>query len=471
MLHPYDEIKRYLNSKITEKRVLILGMGIEGKSSYRFLRKLFPQQIFTIADCRPDLAEDPELKHPATIIRQGPAYLDDLCSYDIIIKSPGIPLRLLPSELEPEKLTSQTSMFLEVFRDRTIGITGTKGKSTTASMVNHLLASAGNHTLLIGNIGVPPFDVPHLMRYDTLIVFELSAHQLEGLKVSPHISILLNIYQEHLDHFTDYQAYKTAKFNITRWQGPLDFLFYHYKDPEIRGLLGQMTPLSNQVSFALIDEPGVHCFFSNGDVFFRNLDLFERICKLDGLKFPAGDHNILNILAAMTACRIAGVQRIQLCHDIKTFEGLEHRLEFVGRYAEINFYNDSIATIPEAVIYAIETIGNVDTIMLGGYDRGIDYSRLTAYLSKSGLSNIFFTGNAGKRIMAELQLGYPGLKNLRWFDNFDEMVANAIASTPKGQSCLLSPAAASYDQFKNFEHRGKRFKELVKNHFQEKAGL
>ncbi|HHN48490.1 MAG TPA: UDP-N-acetylmuramoyl-L-alanine--D-glutamate ligase [Bacteroidales bacterium] len=464
-MHPFDQINNYLNSTIAEKQVLILGMGIEGKSTYRFLRELFPRQVFTLADCRNDLADDPELQHPANIIRQGPAYLEDLDSYDVIIKSPGIRQGLLPPNLEPEKLTSQTSLFLEVFRDRTIGVTGTKGKSTTASMVNHLLASAGNHTLLIGNIGLPPFDILHLMRRDTLIVFELSAHQLEGLKVSPHISILLNIYQEHLDHFADYQAYKTAKFNITRWQQPLDFLIYHHKDPEIRSMLGEMAPLSKQVSFSLIDEPGVHSFISGKDVFFRNLDLFERICKLEGLKFPAGDHNLLNTLAALIACRIAGVERIQLCHDIKTFESLEHRLEFVGKYGEINFYNDSIATIPEAVIYAIKTIGDVDTIMLGGYDRGIDYNLLTAYLGKAGLNNIFLTGKAGKRIMAELQESYPGIKNLRWFNNFDEMVANAITSTAKGQSCLLSPAAASYDQFKNFEHRGKRFKELVGKHF------
>jgi UDP-N-acetylmuramoyl-L-alanine---L-glutamate ligase len=458
-------MKEFLNSRIKGKQFMILGMGAEGKSTYRLLRQLFPEQIFTLADRRNDLANDLALKHAATKFQLGSAYLDNLDSFDLIIKSPGISLSQLPVNVPPEKLTSQTALFLEMFRDRTIGITGTKGKSTTASLIHHLLIAAGKDALLIGNIGVPPFDVLDRIKDETLIVFELSSHQLEGVKVSPHIAVLLNIYQEHLDHYASYRDYQMAKYNIARWQKPGDFFIYHFNDVEIPALINEMMPVSKLLPFALNAAPGVQTFITEGEVFAKTQGALEMICNLNGLNFLHGNHNLLNLLAALSACHAAGVESKYFCSALESFRGLPHRMEFVGEFGEIRFYNDSIATIPEAVIYALETIGDVDTLILGGFDRGIDYSGLTSYLGKTTARNLFFTGNAGKRLKNELESGFSQQHTYKWFDDFDEMIAAAITSTAKGRSCLLSPAAASYDKFMNFEHRGNRFKEIIRNWF------
>lgn len=458
-------MKELLNSRINGKQVIILGLGAEGRSTYMHLRKLFPEQTFTLADRREELENDNALKHAATKFQLGTAYLNNLDSFDLIIKSPGISLSQLPVKVPFEKFTSQTALFLEVFRDRTIGITGTKGKSTTASLTHHLLTAAGKDALLIGNIGVPPFDVLDRIKDETLIVFELSSHQLEGVQVSPHIAVLLNIYQEHLDHYTSYRAYQMAKYNIAMWQKPGDIFIHHYNDFEIPALIHDQMPVSELLTFALKEESGVLIFIREGKVISKRKGAIEEICNLNGLNFLDGKHNLLNLLAALSACHAAGAESKDCCGAIETFKGLQHRMEFIGEFGGVRFYNDSIATIPEAVIYAIETIGDVGTLILGGFDRGIDYSRLTAYLGMTSAKNIFFTGNAGRRLKSELESGFPGRHNYQWFEDFDEMISAAIASTAKGCSCLLSPAAASYDRFMNFEHRGNRFKEIIKNHF------
>jgi UDP-N-acetylmuramoyl-L-alanine---L-glutamate ligase len=458
-------MKEFLNSRIKGKRVVILGLGAEGKSTYKHLRKLFPEQIFTLADRREELANDIELKHAATKFQLGSGYLDNLDSFDLIIKSPGISLSQLPVNFPLEKFASQTALFLEMFRNRTIGITGTKGKSTTASLIHHLLIAAGKDALLIGNIGVPPFDILDRIKDETLIVFELSSHQLEGVKVSPHIAVLLNIYQEHLDHYASYRAYQMAKYNIARWQKPGDIFIYHYNDFEIPALIHEIMPVSELLAFALKEESGVQTFISEGEVFSNLSGMTEKLCNLNGVTFLNGKHNQLNLLAALSACHAAGAESKYYCGALQTFKGLQHRMEFVGEFGGVRFYNDSIATIPEAVIYAMETIGDVDTLILGGFDRGIDFSRLTAYMGKASAKNIFFTGNAGRRLKSEMESGFPSQHNYQWFEDFEEMISAAITSTAKGCSCLLSPAAASYDRFMNFEHRGNRFKEIIRNHF------
>jgi UDP-N-acetylmuramoylalanine--D-glutamate ligase len=458
-------MKEFLNSRIKGKRVLILGMGAEGRSTYRLLRKLFPEQVFTLADRRKELVNEIELNHSATKFQLGTGYLNKLDSFDLIIKSPGISLAQLPVAVLHEKLTSQTALFLEMFRDRTIGITGTKGKSTTASLIHHLFTAADKDALLIGNIGVPPFDVLDWIKDETLIVFEMSSHQLEGVLVSPHIAVVLNIYQEHLDHYANYRAYQLAKYNIARWQKPGDFFIYHYNDVEIPALIHEMIPASKLLPFALNEAPDVQTFILAGEVFTKTDSRLENICNLNGLNFLHGKHNLLNLLAALSACRAVGVEGKHFCSALETFKGLPHRMEFVGEFGGAWFYNDSIATIPEAVIYALETIGDVGTLILGGYDRGVDYTALIAWLGTAPPMKLYFTGNAGTRLKNELESGFPGRHACTWFDDFDEMISVAITATSKGQSCLLSPAAASYDKFMNFEHRGNRFREIIRTHF------
>ena len=454
-------MREFLDRKIIGKHVLILGLGAEGRSTYRLLRDLYPEQRLTLADRREDLAQETGFTHPLNYFQCGAHYLDHLRSFDLIIKSPGISLKEFPEDFDFGKLTSQTALFLEAFRSQTIGITGTKGKSTTASLIHHLLAAAGKDVLLIGNIGVPAFDVLNRINTNTLIVFELSAHQLEGIRVSPHVSILLNIFQEHLDHYADYYDYQLAKYNIARWQTNDDYFIYHHLDLHVPDLIRSIPLASKLVPYAISQHSDTKIFTEAGEVFSKISGLVENICNIPDLHSLRGNHNLLNWLAAIAACKVAGMDGIDFCSSAETFQALPHRMEFIGEFGGIRFYNDSIATIPEAVIYALETIGDVDTLILGGYDRGIEYGSLRRYLEHTGVRNLFFTGGAGKRLMQELEDDFPGKYHKKWFDDFDSMIAGAIAATAPGRSCLLSPAAASYDRFMNFEHRGNRFRELV----------
>ncbi|MGB4205397.1 MAG: UDP-N-acetylmuramoyl-L-alanine--D-glutamate ligase [Bacteroidales bacterium] len=459
-------MKQVINSKIAGKKVLILGLGIEGSSTYRFLRKTLPDLPITLSDQRIELRNIDEFRHVNTIMNFGENYLRDLESFDVVIKSPGIPENLLPASLSEEKLTSQTELFLEAYRNQTIGITGTKGKSTTASLTHHLLNSAGYKSLLVGNIGLPPFDVIDRIQPETLIVFELSAHQLENVKVSPHIAVLLNIYQEHLDHFKDFRAYQLAKFNIAKWQTFNDFLIYPGKEHSVVNLINLSTIVSNKLTYGFGTEPGLDTCFKDDQIFLNTPDTLKIICDLTGIKFLPGKHNQLNLMAAFSALIATGVADFNFCNSLSDFRSLQHRLEFIGTYNGKRFYNDSIATIPEAVIYALDTIKDIDCLLLGGYDRGIDYSKLVDYLADSEIPNFFFTGDAGKRMMSIIKPRLTRMQHCKWFKNFDEMVREAIKSTSENRACLLSPAAASYDEFMNFEHRGNRFRELVNNWFQ-----
>ena len=231
---------QFLEKFITENRnksILILGYGREGVLTYNFLRKHDFSKI-SIADSNHLIA----INKPAhgieenTPVIAGPHYLDTLNDYDLIIKTPGITLKVLNGKVKPEKLTSQTELFMSQFSKQVIGITGTKGKSTTSALIYSILKSVSSNVVLVGNIGVPPFDmIPNIDR-DTKIVYELSSHQLEKINTSPHIAVILNIYQEHLDHYADYHAYQQSKFNIFKNQGPDDYVIFNDDDIIIKSI-------------------------------------------------------------------------------------------------------------------------------------------------------------------------------------------------------------------------------------------
>jgi len=415
-----------------DKKIVILGYGREGNSSFRFIRNYLPNKHLAIHD----LISVDIVDNNTTII-SGENYLQNLNDYDIILKTPGISFAHLNYFIEPEKISSQTTLFLQYYGKQTIGITGTKGKSTTASLIYHILKQSHKKTVLAGNIGVPFFDIIEKIDDETMVVAELSAHQLEFVRHSPHIAVMLNLYQEHLDHFNAFASYVQAKLNITKYQNEHDILVYNQDDVWITKLLGQ------------------HNFNREFYPFF----------------------NHIKYNAAITTCRLLGVSDKEIEVAIASFIPLEHRQEFVGEKHGIRFYNDSISTVPEATIYALETLKNVDTLLLGGFDRGIDYGILYDYLDKNPVENIVFMGPAGERMKNEWDIFFTakGAKNLRkkhkGLNNYivendmQKIIHFAIMHTQKGKICLLSPAAASYDQYANFEERGKIFKQCVRQSF------
>lgn len=451
----------FIEKKITGKNLLILGYGREGESTYRLLRKYFPQIEISIADLNPEIKN--RIKDVRTNIISGENYSDAISEYDLIIKSPGISLNHLPLQIPREKITSQTDLFLQFYSRQIIGVTGTKGKSTTSSLIFHCIKLFSDNVVLVGNIGVPPFDRITEINDKTKIVYELSSHQLEYVSKSPHIAILLNLFQEHLDHYKTYKDYQLAKFNIVRHQQSSDYFIHNSDDKLIKKLISEFNFKINYYACSLINNQTRGCSVIQNKVLFSDDDNHSELLDLHENIFLKGEHNIRNIMAAISACKILSIPDDIITNGIRTFKGLEHRLEFVGEYNGILFYNDSIATIPEATIEAIKTLKKVETLILGGFDRGVDYSSFAEFLIASPVNNLLFIGDAGKRMLNCFPENIIKNKNISLENSFQNAVRKARHITrPKG-ICLLSPAAASYDLFRNFEERGNEFKKLVRD--------
>ncbi len=448
------------------KRVAILGFGREGRSTYQLLIRQVPDARLMICDRNPDtvLPDDDAAGSAALELCNGREYLNHIATADVIVKSPGIPFSVFDGMQLRGVITSQTELFLCLFREQVIGITGTKGKSTTASLLYQMLKEGGRDVLLLGNIGVPCFDMLHRIQKDTVIVFEMSSHQLEGIAVSPSVAILLNIFEEHLDHYSSYEAYQQAKLNIVRWQEPGDICLCNPANK----VLGQLLPGLNLPSriivlgrnTSLVSHGNV--FYDGDDLIFRLGDDKQIVSGAGSRRKIAGTHNLENIAAAVAVSLFKGVDADIITRVLESFLGLPHRLEYAGIRHGVVYFNDSIATIPEATLAAVRALPGTATLLLGGRDRGVKLEAMLEELAASGVKNYVFTGDAGERMkaMAEKMPAFGG-KHLYMAASFDEAVVHAAEVTPSGSICLLSPAAPSYDAFPNFEARGNRFKMLV----------
>jgi len=443
--------------------IAILGFGREGRSTYELIRKRFPGLRITIADQNKDIIHDfdqnPESR---TVFKTGPNYLEGLDEFDLIFRSPGIYLQeYSENEILRNCVSSQTDLFLQYFSRQTIGVTGTKGKSTTSALIHHILKNSGRKTVLVGNIGVPPFDVIEQIDRDTLIVFELSSQQLEDIHIAPHISIILNLYDEHLDRYGTSEAYHRSKMQIFNAQHEGDHLIYNLDDNVLSSYIE--AHYRQYFTFSLTNKHECSAYFDAGNIYLSEQENNINILPVDDSIPLRGKHNISNIMAAMLACRAAGLSFDEMIAGIRTFKGLEHRMEFIGKYGNILFYNDSIATIPEATIEAIRALEKVDTIILGGHDRKRDYSTLYDTLVDSQIRNVMLIGPAGKRMHDDLAQKENHDLTLFPVENLQEAFEFIPKITKPGHICLLSPAAASYDAYKNFEARGAEFKRLAKS--------
>ena len=417
--------------RLSGKRILIAGFGREGKSTLRFLQQYMPEAIVGIADKNESAFQDLDKERYSLYF--GDDYLKASSDYDVVIKTPGISVKDI--DIDFSKITSQTDLFLEAFHNQVIGITGTKGKSTTSTLIYHLIKESGNDAILAGNIGIPILDCVNDISERTIIVYELSAHQLQFINKSPRVGILLNVFEEHLDHFGTFEKYKDAKINVLRYMSEDDF-----------AIVNQSTLNGQQSTVA-------HC------IDFENADFEDYNINWEDIPLP-GEHNKKNIKAALCACKSYGLSLENIIPHLYTFKSLEHRQEYVGIFKGVKFYNDSISTIPQATIAALKTIKNVNFLLLGGFDRGIDYEPLVTYLKENTLPLILITGQAGQTIKNKLQdAEYKG--NILEYTDMQSAFEIIRRLAKCGDVCLLSPAAASYDRYKNFEERGRVFKEFA----------
>lgn len=448
-------MNKELTEKFKNKKIVILGFGREGQSTYRYLRQLFPEKPLAIADIDNSLpGMFPDLRKAEWIT--GNSYQKKIDKFDIIIKSPGIKLTAHFDGV----VTSQADLFLKTYGDQIIGVTGTKGKSTTASLIYHIIRQQTNSTVLVGNIGIPPFDAIERVDENTLIVNEMSAHQLESTSSSPNTAVFLNLFEEHLDRFADKSAYYQNKLKVLKNQQSHQHAVLNDENQMNGDLDTQRTFPGKKWLFGFEEKPERHAWIFDNMVLFRNPNGVESY-PVGKIKLE-GRHNLLNVMAAITACRINRIDYKNVLHGLESFNGLEHRLEKVGVFRGVTFYNDSISTVPQATIEALKTIKDTDTLILGGFDRNINYQILYDFLKRSTVSNVIFTGPAGKRMLSEFSKLKPR-QSLYFEESMENIVSKAFDITEKGKVCLLSPAASSYDKFKNFEERGASFKKAIKN--------
>ncbi len=442
------------------RRILIAGFGREGRSSYRTIRHLLPTQHLGIADKNSALADDDTLKNDSNItLHLGNDYLQNASQYDLILKSPGIPTFDFEGIVDDlGAISSQTDIFLQLFGKQTVGITGTKGKSTTTNLIYSILKSTSDNVLMAGNMGIPLFDILDQIGDSTTVVIELSSHQLENAHTSPHIAILLNLFQEHLDHYHSFEDYQLAKMNIAKFQTAKDVFIYCHDNELILRNIEKVSPKGILLPYSAGMLPN-GCCPDGGWLTLQPSG--TRIYDTSSERHLQGSHNLLNIMAAFLTAHCFGIADEQTASVVNSFKGLEHRLEFVVQKNGITFYNDSISTIPEACISAVNALKTVDTLILGGFDRGIDYAGLAQFLAKADIHNLVFVGKAGERIASLMDKAALQSRNTLFSNDYPTIVDWCFAHTPAGKTCLLSPAASSYDQFKNFEERGKTFKKLI----------
>jgi len=428
--------------ELAGKSVCIIGYGLEGRAMAEALEKHAPGCRITVAD------KNKELKIKNYECQLGPDYLQNLDRFDVVIKSPGIP----PDSLQNthyKLLTTPTQIFLDSIADKgatVIGVTGSKGKSTTASLIHAILKKAGKNSYLIGNIGTPAIGFIERSNPNTIFVQEMSSYQLMDLNKSPQIAVVTAFFPEHLDYHGStslttggaLEAYLEAKKHIARFQKPKDQIFFNRESAECTLVAAENR--GTKIPFSAEDAP----------------------VKIDATRL-LGRHNLSNIAAAFKVASSLNIPKNTAIEAICEFQGLPHRLQSVAIHDGIEWVDDSISTNPQSAVEALNALGDrVRTIILGGQDRGFDFTPLAERIAKSKVRTVILLPDSGRTIREAIEQTDAKVKFIE-VKTMEEAVKCAKEATSNQQSAispivLLSPAAPSYGHFKNFEERGEQFK-------------
>lgn len=447
---------------LADKKVAILGYGKEGQAALNAIHRKGVRCDVTIFDAKPDLLV------PGEHVIAGPTSMASLATYDVIIKSPGIkPSPEIEAVRRLGKLTNSTQFFLEeaaAADTLVIGVTGSKGKSTTSSLIYHILKfdlidnnpDPENKVLLIGNIGEPAID--HIVELDahTICVLEMSSYQLMDVTVSPPIAVITSIFPEHLDYHGSFDAYKEAKAHIAKFQNPGDektFLgFTSFTRQPDRIYFHEDDDLAKNIASISLGEHNA----------VRESDALLDISATKLL----GAHNQRNIALACKVTKDLGIPEESIHRALTTFTPLPHRLQNLGLHRGIVWIDDAISTTPDSTIAGIEALeGRVRTIILGGQDRGLDFTMFGKFIASSAIENVILFPGSGPRIKTAIEAAGSNVS----FHNADSMevavrIAKAVTRSvgeKESPIVLLSTASPSYGMFKNFEEKGEMFKRCI----------
>ncbi len=442
------------------KRVLVVGIGKSGLAAAHFLRARGAR--VTVSDARPatTIPELNPLLDAGIMVETGSHGLLTFRRQDLIVVSPGVPLdvpELKQVRALGMRVLGELELGTQFLQGDIVAITGSNGKTTTTSLLGEIFQRSGRPTLVGGNIGLPVVDMVPASSPATVNVLEVSSFQLETIETfRPRIALVLNITPDHLDRHGSFENYAAAKARITENQTPEDFLVLNADDKATQRIAAKTQA---QVFWFSAHRPTLKQggFVHNDGIYFRPGEGREAEPILPVAEIPlAGAHNVENVLAAVTAARLAGVPAEVIRRAVAAFKAVEHRLEFVREIAGVSYFNDSKATNVDATAKAIAAFPGGVYLILGGKDKDSDYTTL-APLLRDRVRTVITIGSAAEKIRAQL----TGAAPILGADTLDQAVAVAHEKAGPGDIVLLAPACASFDQFENYEHRGRVFKHLV----------
>lgn len=435
---------------LKNKKIAILGLGLNNQHLAEYFKK---QGIgFEVFD---NWASPDEL-------------LGRIDNFDAVFRTPGLPYLSKPIQQAKQKgveISSQTKLFFDLCPAKIIGVTGTKGKGTTATLIAKILEAAHKKTWLGGNIGQDPFEFLDEIGKDDWVILELSSFQLQDLHRSPHLAVILKITPEHLDHHESFEEYVDAKKNIVRFQTVNDFAVLNY-DNEVSRSFSEITEA--QVSWNSIQQeikPG--CYIKNEKITLslNPSPLEGEVEIMDTSEVQLiGRFNLENVTAAMAAAAAVGITDPKIIKKtVGEFKGLEHRLELVVEVKGVKFYNDSFSTTPETAVAAISAFDAPIILIVGGSEKNADYSDLAQTIADSKIKALIPIGITGPKIAGlARKAGFAGRIIEKDLSSMEKIVQAANEIAEPGDVVLLSPASASFGMFANYKHRGELFVKFAK---------
>jgi len=443
--------------ELRNKRVLVVGLARTGVATALFCVERGARVRATDTRTEKDLGDAiAPLQKTGVALELGGHRQELIQDADLIIPSPGVPADAPLLQIARAKgviIWSEVELASRFLKGRLIGITGSNGKTTTTSLIEHILKTAGCSTILAGNIGTPLISGVERTGEKTITVAELSSFQLELIeKFRPNISVFLNLTPDHLDRHQTLKSYGAAKARIFENQTEADSAVLNADDPGTT----PYAPTKPQVYwFSRKQRVAQGAFVKENDLLFRREGIEEKVLNLADIPLP-GAHNVENVLAAVAATRLAGVEAAAIAKGVRSFAGVEHRLEFVAEVGGVRFYNDSKATNVDATRKALDAFPGRILIILGGKDKGSDYTVLQTPLREKAILALLIGAAAAK-----IEKQIAGSVAIEQAGTIERAVETAAHAARPGDIVLLAPACASFDQFQNYEHRGRVFKELV----------
>ena len=444
---------------LANKRVLVVGLGKSGVASALFLKSRGAKVTASDAKAEAELRNEiPVLLDHGIAVETGGHGDRTFRGQDLIVVSPGVPVdapQLLQARALGETVIGEIELAARFLPQNLIAITGSNGKTTTTTLIGEIVAAGGFHTVVGGNIGTPAISLVEQARAETVVVLEVSSFQLETIqKFRPRVAVVLNVTPDHLDRHRTFQAYVDAKARIFENQQAEDFAVLNADDPATAEMASRTR--AQVFWFSRKREIKQGAMVKDGKILFRDASGEREIMAVSGIPLK-GAHNVENVLAGICAGVLMKCAPGKIAQAVETFKAVEHRLEFVATIRGVTYYNDSKATNVDATIKALESFPANIHLILGGKDKGSDYTTLNDLL-RARVKRVYTIGAAAEKI--ELQV--RGAAEIVHAETLEAAVKRAAAAATEGDIVLLAPACASFDQFKSYEHRGRVFKEAVK---------